>query len=89
LWHNVGVIVTKVDYYLLPNGRSPFAEFLDSLGVKQQTKILRLIMSIEEYGLISILPHTKKLTGCPLWEIRILGKDNLRGYMLFQPKGQF
>ncbi len=30
------------------------------------------------YGLISILPHTKKLVGTPLWEIRIVGKDNIR-----------
>lgn len=24
------------------------------------------------------LPHVKKLTGWPLWEIRLVGKDNLR-----------
>ena len=30
------------------------------------------------YGLSSILPHTKKLTGTPFWEIRILGRDNIR-----------
>jgi phage-related protein len=26
----------------------------------------------------SVLPHIKKLRGTPLWEIRILGQDNLR-----------
>lgn len=69
---------TKIYYYLTKNGDNPFSKFLDSLEHKQQTKILRLILQIEEYGLISILPHTKKLSGTPLWEIRILGKDNLR-----------
>lgn len=72
------MILTKINYYLNSNGDNPFSEFLDSLENQQQTKILRLILQIEEYGLISILPHTKKLSGTPLWEIRILGKDNLR-----------
>lgn len=30
------------------------------------------------YGLSTALPHLKKLTGSPLWEIRILGQDNIR-----------
>lgn len=69
---------TNVIYYLSPSGANPFAKFLDSLNKKQQAKILRLIIQIEEYGLISIIPHVKKLSGTPLWEIRILGKDNIR-----------
>lgn len=72
------MVTTKIYYYINSNGNNPFSEFLDSLDHKQQTKILRLIFQIEEYGLISIIPHTKKLSGTPLWEIRILGKDNLR-----------
>ena len=28
--------------------------------------------------MISILPHVKKLAGTSLWEIRILGQDNIR-----------
>jgi len=35
-------------------------------------------MQIEQYGLVSVLPHTKKLSGTPFWEIRVLGRDNLR-----------
>lgn len=69
---------TKIYYYLSPNGNNPFSKFLDSLDHKQQTKILRLIFQIEKYGLTPILPHTKKLSGSPLWELRILGQDNLR-----------
>lgn len=29
-------------------------------------------------GLLSVIPHIKKLTGTPLWEIRVLGKHNAR-----------
>ena len=33
---------------------------------------------MKDYGISSVLPHVKKLTGVPLWEIRILGRDNIR-----------
>lgn len=70
--------MTKVIYYTTLNGKSPIDEFLDSLSQKQQAKILRIFNYIKEYGLLSILPHVKKLSGTPLWEIRILGQDNIR-----------
>lgn len=31
-----------------------------------------------DYQVSYILPHVKKLTGTPFWEIRILGQDNIR-----------
>lgn len=37
-----------------------------------------MLMHCEEYGLESIATHIKKLAGTPLWEIRILGADNVR-----------
>lgn len=70
--------MTKVIYYLTPQNENPVGKFLDSLSAKQQGKILRILRYILEYGLISVLPHVKKLTGTPLWEIRILGQDNIR-----------
>ena len=33
---------------------------------------------IEEYGLETAIPHIKKLSVTPLWEIRILGGDSVR-----------
>lgn len=72
------MIVNKIYYYLSPSGDNPVSRFLDSLNEKQQTKVLRLFQYFKEYGLSAILPHTKKLTGTPLWEIRIIGKDNIR-----------
>jgi phage-related protein len=55
--------MTKIIYYTTVQGENPISNFLDSLSSKQQS---------------SILPHVKKLVGTPFWEIRILGKDNLR-----------
>ncbi|HUV72360.1 MAG TPA: type II toxin-antitoxin system RelE/ParE family toxin [Clostridia bacterium] len=70
--------MTQIFYYTTPSGQNPIDKFLNSLSGKQQAKILRIFETIKESGLQSILPHVRKLTGTPLWEIRILGKDNLR-----------
>src|SRR5258708_4614081 len=68
----------SVHYFLSVSGKSPFKEFLDSLSKKQQTKILRIFLLIENYGLIAIASHLKKVEGYPFYEIRIIGKDNIR-----------
>lgn len=68
----------QVVYFTDENGNSPVKEFLNNLTESQQGKVGRIILYIEEYGLQSIIPHTKKLSGTPFWEIRILGKDNIR-----------
>lgn len=68
----------KVQYYISSKGENPFSDFLDQLSGQQQAKILRIFSNVKEYGLLSILPHVKKLSGTSLWEIRILGKDNIR-----------
>ncbi|MBI2596719.1 type II toxin-antitoxin system RelE/ParE family toxin [Candidatus Daviesbacteria bacterium] len=70
--------MTKVIYYTNIAEKSPVDEFLDSLTGQQQRKISRVISFIEIYGLTTAIPHIKKLTGTPLWEIRILGRDNIR-----------
>jgi len=70
--------MTKVIYYTTYLGENPPREFIESLTEKQQRKVARILRNIEEYGLITAIPHVKKLKGTPLWEIRILGKDNIR-----------
>ena len=69
---------TTIIYYTSPTGDNPVSDFLDQLTSTQQAKLLRIISYAEIYGLQSILPHVRKLSGTPLWEIRILGKDNIR-----------
>jgi len=70
--------VAQVVYYLTPQSKNPVKEFIDSLSDKQKSKIFRIFSLIEEYGLCLAIPHIKKITGTPLWEIRILGRDNIR-----------
>jgi phage-related protein len=69
---------TPILWYTASVGQNPVKGFLDSLSKKQRAKFVRIITTIEDYGLLSILPHIRKLSGTPLWEIRILGKDNIR-----------
>lgn len=68
----------KVVYFTSPSGENPVSKFIDSCNKSQQVKILRILKNLEEYGLQTIIPHIKKLSGTPFWEIRILGKDNIR-----------
>lgn len=67
----------KVIYYISPTGDNPVKEFLN-IHIRAKVKAIRILSHLEEYGLLSIIPYVKKLTGTPLWEIRILGKDNVR-----------
>src|SRR5438105_5054837 len=70
--------MTKVVYYTTTIEESPPKNFIQSLLPAQRAKIIRMLTNIQIYGLISAIPHIKKLTGTSLWEIRILGKDNIR-----------
>ncbi len=67
----------KIIYYISSSGKNPVKEFLDKYP-KAKLKALRILSNIEEYGLSFAIPHIKKLTGTPLWEIRILGEDSVR-----------
>ncbi len=68
----------QVIYYISPSGNNPIDDFLESLSENQQSKLIRIFHYVKEYGLQSVIPHIKKLSGTPFWEIRILGHDNIR-----------
>ena len=68
----------KIVYYISATGENPVSDFLDTLQKQTQSKILRIFHNIEEYGLRSVIPHVKKLSGTPFWEIRILGQGSIR-----------
>lgn len=77
--YDVQLFVTKITIsYFIINNQNPVKDFIDSLPYQNKTKIFRLFQTIEEYGLSSVLPHIKKLSNTPLYELRILGKDSLR-----------
>lgn len=69
--------VWKIVYYQTTSGDNPVKDFLDERP-SAKLKALRILSHIEEYGLTTAIPHIKKLTGTPLWEIRILGQDSIR-----------
>ena len=68
----------QVIYYLSSSGENPVRDFLDKCLPSIKAKAFRVLLNISEYGLQAIIPHVKKLTGTPLWEIRIIGKENVR-----------
>ena len=67
----------KIIYYISANGENPVKKFLDA-HPKAKLKALRILSHIEEFGLSYAISHIKKLSGTPLWEIRILGEDSVR-----------
>lgn len=78
-------MVTEIQYFISSSGVNPVKDFIDSLEYKQKIKIFHIFKLIIEYGVNSIPQHIKKLSGTPLWEIRILGKDNIRIlYIIFR-----
>ena len=78
----------KIIYYTAPSGDIPVRQFLNAAGPTIKTKTLRILFHIEEYGLQAAISHIKKLTGTPLWEIRILGRDSVRIIFVTQVKKQ-
>lgn len=68
----------QVIYYISSSGDNPVKNFLDSISPSVKAKALRILLNISSYGLSVAIPHIKKLIGTPLWEIRILGQDNIR-----------
>jgi len=70
-------VSTQINYFISSRS-NPVKEFIDSLESKQKIKVFHIFKIIIEYGIHSIPQHIKKLSGTPLWEIRIIGKDNIR-----------
>lgn len=66
-------------YYQAPNqNSSPVQDFIQGLEKRAQNKIVRTLELLEDFGIDIGPPYAKKLTGTELWELRILGADNIR-----------
>ena len=76
----------KVSFYAPLGKTSPIKKFLDSCQPSLRTKILRQLKYVEEYGLNPAIPNIKKITNTSLWELRILGRDNIRVICVSQPE---
>lgn len=68
----------KVRVYESPSGERSVEVFLNALDEKARLKVSRTFELLEQFGLEGAYPHAKKLTGSPLWELRILGSDSIR-----------
>lgn len=68
----------EIIYYETSQGKSPIFEFVQDLDVRAQNKITEVLEQLEEFGTLLGRPHSKKVTGTPLWELRIVGGDNIR-----------
>ena len=76
----------RVIFYSGIKGKNPIKEFINSLSHTQRLKVIKVFKLYEDFGLINLIPYTKHLTGTPLWEIRIKGKDSLRIIYVTQTK---
>jgi phage-related protein len=68
----------KIDYYETPQGKFPVFDFIESLNVVAKSKISNTLDMLSEFGILLRLPRVKKVKGTSLWELRILGSDNIR-----------
>ena len=70
--------VWEIIYYEQVSGSNPVRDFIQSLPLKAQAKIARSLDFLATYNIHIGPPHVKKLCGTPLWELRLLGGDNIR-----------
>lgn len=74
----------QIYYYKTIGNSSPVEEFILKLEVRAQNKVIDMLTLLKEFGITLGLPHTKKLVGTPLWELRILGSNNIRLFYITQ-----
>ena len=72
----------KILLYQTLQGDSPVKEFIDSLELKTQAKVYDAINLLRNFGIRLGPPHVKKVTGTEIWELRILGADNIRVFYI-------
>lgn len=79
----------KVLYYETASGKSPVFEFIQTFEMKTRARVTSTIDLLIEHGINLGLPYSKKLVGTDLWEIRILGTNNLRIFYVAIVNKQF
>ena len=79
----------KIEYYKTKSKKSPVEEFILNLDVKTQNKIVDALALLKEFGVTLNLPHVKKVTETSLWELRIIGKNNIRFFYIARTEKTF
>lgn len=71
------------DVELLP----PVVEFLRGIEAKLRAKAARTIELLRQFGPTLPLPHARKLSGYPLWELRVKQGSNIVRMFYFAKEG--
>ncbi len=79
----------NIVYYESARGDKLIEEFINTLQEKTQIKVIRSIELLKKYGIRLGPPHIKKIRNTSLWEIRILGSDNIRVFYVTQIERTF
>lgn len=72
----------KILLYQPLDKESPVVKFIETQETHTQAKIYNTINLLKEYGIELGLPHIKKLSGSDMWELRILGSNNIRFFYI-------
>lgn len=72
----------RIDYYILPNGRVPVKEYINSLDAKLASKTLRSIGLLEACGHMLGEPESKHL-GDGIFELRTVMGNNAGRVLYF------
>jgi phage-related protein len=72
----------KVVLYPAGEDRNIILDFYQKSSLSSKRKIIKVLKHVEEYGLCRDIGDIKKLKGYDFWEIRILGKDNIRIFLV-------
>lgn len=67
-----------VMFFVSKSGKPVIQNYLNDLDIPVRAKVLRTLQLISRYGLSSLIPQLRKIVSTPLWELRILGRNNIR-----------
>jgi len=79
--------VWSIEYYQSEAGRSPVAEFIDSLEASAKARVARTLDLLEEFGIELGMPYAKHLEK-QLWELRVRQARNRYRVIYFLASGQ-
>ena len=77
----------SIEYYQSEAGRSPVAEFIDSLEASAKARVARTLDLLEEFGIELGMPYAKHLEK-QLWELRVRQARNRYRVIYFLASGQ-
>lgn len=79
----------KIIYYHSASRQEPVYDFIESLDSSAQSKLSNTFDLLIQFGTRLGLPHVKKVVNTNLWELRILGADNIRIFYIASSGRQF